>query len=603
MKKIIAALLCSAMLLSVTGCGGAKKSDDSTLSDVSTTSTNDAEGSGEISDLTGELNSDYNNNSDSVNSNGVAPTTGVSKNRTVVNNCYTTGYPIAKDRVTLTIMIRDHANGLAKYNDSPLVKYIQDKMNITLSFEAVPPTDAVSDKMNLAFMSNKMPDMFWGVATMNSAYIMQGKVTELSQYINEYAPNVKKMFDDVPASKYLTTFDDGKTYMFPYVSVPEVPNYSYKLLINKTWLNNVGAKIPTTTDELRQVLIKFRDMDANKNGNSSDEIPLMFQGDVPPSMFGPFGASTYLNWLSINQSTNQIEYVPMTDAYRNGMKYITDLYKEKLLDQNFRGTSALDIKARSSATTPTVGVFATSAGYSEVTTAESYLSDYTFLPPLQGPAGSASTWSYVETENNWPEWFIVSKNCKYPEIAVRLADYFYSTEGTLVALQGPPGVDNAWNYDQNGKYVPNYSKVPSGKSFGEFCYSMTPGYPIPHYTSLAYQSLIKYTSSNPTANEKATIMANTVIETMFKNIKPTYVLPKLSFTSAENLSLNEIQNNNPNYKQYAMDMRFKFVSGGANLDTNWDSYVSNLKKAGVDDLLAIEQQAYNRYRVWIKNNK
>lgn len=61
-----------------------------------------------------------------------------------------------------------------------------------------------------------------------------------------------------PAAKYLTTFDDGKTYMFPMVNDPDESspsNYSFKLFINKTWLTNVGKSMPTTTDQLRDVLI------------------------------------------------------------------------------------------------------------------------------------------------------------------------------------------------------------------------------------------------------------------------------------------------------------------------------------------------------------
>lgn len=110
-----------------------------------------------------------------------------------------------------------------------------------------------------------------------------------------------------------------------------------------------------------------------------------------------------------------------------------------------------------------MGVFA-ATGWSEGVSAENYLAHYTVMPPLKGPAGADSTWSYVDTEKIWPEWFVVTKNCQYPEIAVRLADYFYSTEGTTVALYGPPGANNCWNYDKNGKYVPNYSKMPAAKA-------------------------------------------------------------------------------------------------------------------------------------------
>ena len=613
MKKLFSMLLCAMILLSAASCSGGKKNESSatsgTESGVSsdTMSSGEEESNGDTDSQTGESGTEsiasggQGNNTPGGNTN--TPSNGTKpQEKKLVNNCWTTGYPIAKDQVTFKIMIRDHANGLAKYDDSAFAKYIESKMNIKLKFEAVPPTTAVGDKMALAFSSNNLPDMFWGVATMKSAYIDQGKVKEVGQYLDAYAPNIKKMMKDVPASRYLTTYDDGKTYMLPYVNIPNTPNYSYKLLINKNWLKNVGASMPTTTDELRNVLIKFRDQDANKNGNKNDEIPLMLPGDISPSLFGPFGISTYLNWYNINQKTNKVEFAPATEGYRNGLRYFASLYSEGLLDKNFRGTVAKDIKERANAATPTVGVMATSSGYGEVCSAESYLKNYTVMPPLKGPAGANSTWSYVELENVWAEWMIMSKNCKYPEVAVRLLDYLYSTEGTLVATYGPPGDKNAWKYDKNGKVQFLYKNIPAGKTMTEYCYTLTPGYPIPHYNSKEVSAITAYTDTSTTIG-KADKAYGDAVKAMFSSIKPKYVYPKLSFTKEEQKKSASINSGVTTFNNYAHEMRFKFVSGGASLDNNWDSYVAQLKKLGMDETLKIHQQAYNRYRVWMNNNK
>ena len=50
------------------------------------------------------------------------------------------------------------------------------------------------------------------------------------------------------------------------------------MFINKTWLDNLGLEVPTTLGELKDVLIAFRDNDANGNGDTTDEIPLDFNG-------------------------------------------------------------------------------------------------------------------------------------------------------------------------------------------------------------------------------------------------------------------------------------------------------------------------------------
>lgn len=84
---------------------------------------------------------------------------------------------------------------------------------------------------------------------------------------------------------------------------------------------------------------------------------------------------------------------------------------------------------------------------------------------------------------------------------------------------------------------------------------------------------------------------------MFKNMKPKLVLPKLSYTAQEAATAADLGG----YASYAAEMRFKFISG-ENIDSAWSSYVANIKKLGVDKLLGVENQAYNRYRVWMKNN-
>ena len=44
--------------------------------------------------------------------------------------------------------------------------------------------------------------------------------------------------------------------------------------INKAWLDQLGLEVPTTTEELYEVLCAFRDNDMNGNGDTTDEIPL-----------------------------------------------------------------------------------------------------------------------------------------------------------------------------------------------------------------------------------------------------------------------------------------------------------------------------------------
>lgn len=54
--------------------------------------------------------------------------------------------------------------------------------------------------------------------------------------------------------------------------------------INKAWLDQLGLEVPTTTEELYELLCAFRDNDMNGNGDTTDEIPLELCKKTGPLM-------------------------------------------------------------------------------------------------------------------------------------------------------------------------------------------------------------------------------------------------------------------------------------------------------------------------------
>lgn len=552
-----------------------------------------------------DTDSEFNSQSESGDINSDEGTINTSKTTTskatgprqVVNNAYTTGFPIAKDRVKLKVMIRDHNNGAVNYENNLFKKYIEDKLNVTLEFIPVAPTDAVGEQMTLAYVSGNMPDMFWGMAPtgypFHQPYINQGKVLALDQYIDKYGPNIKKMFKEVPQAQYLSTADDGKIYMLPKVSLED--NFEDKIYINKTWLKKVNKPMPTTTEEFRNVLIAFRDNDPNGNGKK-DEIPFAMCGDISPSLYSSFGVSTYLDYLTVDDK-GKVQYVPLTDGYRQALIFYRNLHSEKLLYENFRGLTLGELKTMANATVPMVGAMM-ALDYYQILTPERFMSDYTIVPPLKASKTGKPLWGYTVTENIWADWFLVTSKCKYPEIAVRIADYLYSVEGTAVALYGPPGANNAWNLDNKGNYVPNYSKTPKGKTLYEWSCTLTPGYPIPHYTGKEYLDFIEYVSPNPTNEEKASMIQKQLIKQYFVPAKPKNILHKVNFTTSEMNQLKDLGN----YQKTAWEMRWNFIGGDSSLENDWDAYVANLNRLGASKMVAIRQNAHNRYLVWHKNN-
>ena len=71
----------------------------------------------------------------------------------------------------------------------------------------------------------------------------------------------------------MITAPDGNIYALPNITMSIPNSYPFRMWINKVWLDNIGAKIPDTTEEFRSVLRDFKTKDPNQNGKD-DDIPL-----------------------------------------------------------------------------------------------------------------------------------------------------------------------------------------------------------------------------------------------------------------------------------------------------------------------------------------
>lgn len=89
---------------------------------------------------------------------------------------------------------------------------------------------------------------------------------DLAPYLDRM-PNVKKFFEDRPVALKMAQ-DGDKIY-----SIPSDRGKGYRvsathMFINKIWLDDFGLDVPTTWDELEDVLEAFKTEDPNGNGET-----------------------------------------------------------------------------------------------------------------------------------------------------------------------------------------------------------------------------------------------------------------------------------------------------------------------------------------------
>ena len=177
----------------------------------------------------------------------------------------------AEEKVTLKVIVTPNiptkdVNTVAYLNE------MAEKANVNIEWE--PITSGYGELKSVMLASGDLPDILLGSGSVAESDFAQfpelfADMTELLPY----APNVTKMFEEKPEIQKMVTSLDGKIYgLSKYQRY--WPSNMTRQMINKTWLDRLGLNVPTTWDELFDVLMAFKEKDANGNGDPNDEVPM-----------------------------------------------------------------------------------------------------------------------------------------------------------------------------------------------------------------------------------------------------------------------------------------------------------------------------------------
>ena len=218
-KRICAILLSCILMFSLIACGG--QSDDDT--DVESNNSNVSKDKKDDADINAE------------------------------------GLPIVDEPITLTMMAPDV--GHHEWEDMDFFNEMEERTNIKLEFQTV-PSDSLDTKKNLVFASGDLPDIFFACQLTKQEevnYGAQGLLTPLEDLIDEYAVNIKAVFEEDENIRRGVTTLDGHIYSIPYVSMYGREWYSSPMWYNGYWLEELGvSELPSTIDELYDLLVRFK---------------------------------------------------------------------------------------------------------------------------------------------------------------------------------------------------------------------------------------------------------------------------------------------------------------------------------------------------------
>lgn len=477
------------------------------------------------------------------------------------------GFPIVNEKIELEIFGPNV--GVAKWEDMKFFKVMEEKTNIKFKFNT-PPLDSFDTQKNLVFASNELPDIFYGASLTNSdvvKYSQTGQLIPLDDLIEEYAPNVKRMFEEYPDVKKTITAPDGHIYTLPALD-RNLPWNIHPMWYNGHFLEALGVtELPTTPEELIELLRRFKNEDPNGNGEQ-DEIPLTAQGmwDIRQWFMGFFG----LKSIAQAQYDGVIKYGAVQPEFKEYLQFMNQLWEEGLLDPETFSQTGEQKAAKGKANR--VGLFANWGPGMFLGEEES--TKHPMMQPIKGPNVDKPVIPISPGQSI--NQFAISNTNPYPEATMRWIDYSYSEEG-YAFLHGLDEGD-VWVWADEAK---TKRKMIEGGE--EKRGTMTPAYGIP-VPAWAHEEYVKsFYGEYEEFRDK---------ETQEKILKYGEVaLPQLFLLLEE---LDEIAGINADIIAYVEQMEAKFITGAESFD-KWDEYVKTAEEIGVDKIVKVYQKAYDRY--------
>lgn len=438
------------------------------------------------------------------------------------------------------------------------------------------------EKKAVTLAGNNLPDIFIGA--LNDSDVMANKdlFVELTDLIEQYAPNIQKMYENCPEARIAGTFGDG-IYSLPLITA-YMPHSCITLNINKEWLDKLGLEVPTTIDEMEEVMIAFRDGDPNGNG-IQDEIAF----DWPPAHYhdvyaltGAYGVVDSLSDSMVVIQDGKISFLYENEAFYKLTQRVHKWYEEGLITPEvFTNDYAASNALCASGDIARVGI---STGWSLDSRFGQYKDQYICIPQLHAEGVEKVLWPCNATSFNIQNSTaaVLTKNCKDPVAAIKLLDQFYTDDFGVQSYYGSFDTGMTTKYD-DGTYsiqcTEGYDTIDEAKWF-----------------LALVDNGVGYFSPELQARTKADteLTARLDYDNVYKDVRPvdSDIWPKLAkFTEEDSEELSYVETDilttvNQKIAQW-------IVKGG--IEDEWEGYLKDLNAMGLEDLREIYQHTYDDY--------
>ncbi|WP_127580199.1 extracellular solute-binding protein [Paenibacillus koleovorans] len=491
--------------------------------------------------------------------------------------------PIPNGSVTLRYATYDNLYEPASYTQNlPVWQEIEKRTGVKIKWEV-----AVADQYKQAIQvklaaASDLPDIFSLPDPDPVKLAGNGLLMPLDDLIKKYAPNIEKFLKENPDLHSLMKSSDGKMYALPNIVKGYAQTDPYGLFIRKDWLDKYGLSEPKTLDDWYIALKTFQEKDANGNG-IKDEV---FLPNFTLRGLYPFGSALGLHLFFsagfFPDDKGKVQYEFLDDRMKQLVTWLNKLYAEGLINKSFMTDTRNDILAK--VTKNIAGASIRSLNnvnrYNSLQKEAGLASvNWTMTLPPSGPGYKGN----YERYGPFDGWHGISKDSKNPEVAIQWLDYIYaSEEGNRILSFGIEG--KSYSIVNGEPALSDWvTKNPDGLSLDIALRSIGA---MP--TTVWLTNDKGFTSKLPQAQIKVSPVAD-----LAKKVEP-YLTDANPFAMPSISEMEQIGSLQTDINTYVDEMMAKFITGQEPI--NWDKFKSTLKSMGIDQIIAVKQKQYDRFK-------
>jgi len=407
--------------------------------------------------------------------------TGCSQNESIQYMDYNT----ADEVKTFTFY---NVDGSADSWTNPVAKAITDATGVALKTEY--PVDQSESGISLMIATSNYPDIIFAKGDADEL-IEVGALIDLCELIDEYGPNIKKLYGDYYERLTYSAQDPAIYQLCSSGMTNEIYTTSGTAQIQYAVLEENDYRIPYTLEEYGEMIKEYKEKYPEIDGEETIGISLVASDWrwiitlSNPSGYIANGSQDNGQWIIDDANGYKATYKHLAEGQKAYFQWMNRMYQEGLLDAEFATQTYEDYLEKISSGR-VLGIMDSNWSYNNAVRSlkqeGKYDRTYASLPVTMDEDMVCASLNNIVLSIGWG--IGITTACEDPVKAIQFLDYICSEEGQILIQWGIEGVN--YLVDEEGKRYRTKDEIQKADHDNDYSLSTGVGqytYPFPRYST------------------------------------------------------------------------------------------------------------------------